>query len=75
MRETMETIAALIPGTVLRWTDNASDANVVVAEENRRAPLGFARAQSDFGFAPAFSLADGVRDYVAFLENDERKSA
>ena len=56
MRETMETIAALIPGTVLRWTDNASEANVVVAEENRRAPLGFARAQADFGFTPAFSL-------------------
>ena len=75
MRETMETIAALIPGTVLRWTDDASEANVVVAEENRRAPLGFARAQADFGFAPAFSFADGVRDYLAFLANAERKSA
>ena len=75
MRETMETIAALVPGTVVRWTDDASKANVVVAEENRRAPLGFARAQADFGFAPAFSLADGVRDYLEFLANADRKSA
>jgi nucleoside-diphosphate-sugar epimerase len=75
MRETMEMIAALIPGTVLRWTDNASQANVVVSEENRRAPLGFARAKADFGFAPAFSLAEGLRDYIAFLENDDRNSA
>ena len=75
MRETMDTIAALVPGTVVQWTDNAGEANVVVAEGNRRAALGYARAQTDFGFAPSLSLRDGIRDYLSFLSATERESA
>jgi nucleoside-diphosphate-sugar epimerase len=75
IRETMETVAELVPGTVVRWTDDASKANVVVAESNRRAALGFGRAQADFGFSPGQSLRDGIREYLAFLAATERESA
>jgi nucleoside-diphosphate-sugar epimerase len=75
MRETMETIAALVPGTVVRWADNAGEANVVVAGSNRRAALGYGRAETDFGFTPALSLSDGIRDYLAFLDATEPESA
>jgi nucleoside-diphosphate-sugar epimerase len=75
MRETVETIAALVPGTRVRWTDDATEANVVVAADNRRAPLGFDLARADFGFEPRFSLEDGLRDYLAFLQATEREAA
>jgi hypothetical protein len=71
----METIAELVPDTVMRWTDDAGKANVVVAESNRRAALGFRRAQADFGFSPGLSLRDGIREYLAFLAATERESA
>jgi UDP-glucose 4-epimerase len=75
MRETMDAITGLVPGSVVRWTDDAGEANVVVAEGNRRAALGYARAQVDFGFTPSRSLRDGLRDYLAFLDATERESA
>jgi nucleoside-diphosphate-sugar epimerase len=75
MSETIDAIAALVPGTVVRWTDDAAEANVVVAESNRRAALGYERAQADFGFTPSLSLRDGIRDYLAFLDMTERESA
>ena len=40
MRETIEMIATLVPGTRVRWTDDAREANVVVAANNRRARWG-----------------------------------
>jgi nucleoside-diphosphate-sugar epimerase len=75
MRETMDTIAELVPETVVQWTDDAGEANVVVAEGNRRAPLSSARAQTDFGFTPSRSLRTGIRDYLEFLSATERESA
>lgn len=75
MRETMDTIAELVPETVVQWTDDAGEANVVVAEGNRRAPLSSARAQLDFGFTPARSLRDGIRDYLEFLSAIGQESA
>jgi UDP-glucuronate 4-epimerase len=75
MRETLATIAELVPGTVVRWTDNAAEANVVVVENNRRAALGYGRAQADFGFTSPRPLRDGLRDYLAFLDATERESA
>jgi nucleoside-diphosphate-sugar epimerase len=74
IRETMAAIAELVPGTVVRWTDDAGQANVVIAESNRRAALGFERAQADFGFSPGLSLRDGIREYLAFLDATERAS-
>jgi nucleoside-diphosphate-sugar epimerase len=75
MRETLDTIAALVPGTRLRWTDDPGEANVFVAADNRRAPLGFGLARADFGFEPTFALRDGLRDYLEFLEITEREAA
>ena len=74
MRETIEMIATLVPGTRVRWTDDAREANVVVAANNRRAALGFDLARADFGFAPRFALRDGLRDYLAFLQAMEHEA-
>jgi UDP-glucose 4-epimerase len=75
VRETLDTIAELVPGTTVGWTDDVRLANVVVDEKNRRAALGFDRAQADVGFAPGFTLRDGLHNYLEFLTAMEQHAA
>lgn len=75
MRETLATIADLVPGTTVRWTDDPERANLGVGLTSNRPPLGIERARADLGYEPSFPLRDGVRDYLGWLDASERRSA
>ena len=74
MRETLETIAALMPGTAIHWVDDPRRATIPVGLANRRAALGIDRARRDLGYEPHFSLREGIIDYVAYLDRTETET-
>ena len=66
MRETIEMVATLVPGTRVRWTDDAREANVAVDNgvlrwgSTWRGPISDSRR--------GLRCEDGLRNYLAFLQ-------
>ena len=66
MAETLETLGRVVPG--LRWEVAPPErANLPVGTGNRRGPLDAGRLAAERGFTPSFTLAAGLRDYVAWV--------
>ena len=74
MRETIEMIATLVPGTRVRWTDDAREANVVVAN-NRRVRVGVRPGAGRFRIRAAVCVAGRSAHYLAFLQAMEHEAA
>lgn len=68
LRETLATVANVIPGTTIEWTDDVETATLNVGLSNRRAALGIERAQHDLGYAPRFDLQRGLEHYLSYLD-------
>jgi UDP-glucose 4-epimerase len=63
----LQAVVAVIPGTTVDWVQSASVANVPVFSEQVPAPLSIDRLRADVGFAPRYSLVEGVSAYAAWL--------
>jgi len=68
LRETLEIVTAVIPGTAVAWTDDAETATINIGLSNRRAALSIERARRSLGYAPRFDLQRGLEHYLSYLD-------
>ena len=73
-RYSVEAIASAVrkalPGFRCRFTEDLGEADVVLSPPVERGIMDIARLTADTGFAPRYSLEEGVGRYVAFLKNE-----
>lgn len=69
----LQAVAANVPGTTLEWVTEEAQANVPIALPVR-GPLDSSRLQRDTGFAPQYTLEQGVRETVAWLRRERGES-
>lgn len=67
LRETLDAIAAAIPGARVSWVDDVDATNIPLSITNRRPALGIDRARRDLGFAPRYDIRSGIAAYVQHL--------
>lgn len=60
---------AAVPGATVDWVESVSNANVPVFSEQVPAPLSVERLKADIGFAPRYSVDEGVNAYAAWLRS------
>jgi UDP-glucose 4-epimerase len=71
IQEIIDAMAAYVPSTTVRVTDNPAEVNINLISEKPRGPLSIQRITDDFGFHPSVPLQEGVRMIVEWWREYE----
>lgn len=72
LSEIADAVAALVPGPAWQPAESIDDADLAVRSASERGPMDLGRLHADLGFAPRFTLEDGLAHYLAWLRARER---
>jgi len=71
MRRLLDAVVASMPGTRVAWVTTREEANLVVPEAGPPRSYDLRRLRDDLGFAHAFPIEAGMRQYVARLREQQ----